>query len=47
MIDRPDAHVPLVSRLTFSGWDDYVLVGVLAFVVFVLLYALLTSGRKK
>lgn len=39
-------RTPLVEHFTVDGWQDQVLIGVLAFVALVLLYSLLFGGRK-
>lgn len=46
MIESAEARVPLTERFTIDGWQDHLLLGVIAFVGLVLLYALLTGGKK-
>lgn len=46
MTEPAEARVPLTERFTIDGWQDHLLLGVVAFVGFVLLYALLFGGKK-
>lgn len=41
-----DTRVPLSDRLTIEGWEDFVIVGTLAFVGIILLTMLLRGGKR-
>lgn len=46
MTELAKTRVPLTERFTIDGWQDQLLLGVIAFVALVLLYALVFGGKK-